>query len=165
MSNNNFTGLIRFVGTKANYDSLNKTGKLVFAQITGAAEDVASYYIYANDREFAFNSYDQFKSLKEGAIQEIIGDNWIDVTVKGDTEKKTYNIAAKITSIKDAVGMTKNEDGTWSSADGTVTDGLVSAADVAAEIVADEQVIAAALNDHESRIKVIEDTLTWSIIE
>lgn len=73
-----------------------------------------------------------------------------------------HKIGVKTTALGDAVGMTKDvdEDGnvTWKKADGTVGDapGLATAADVAAEIVADEEVIAAALNDHELRINALQ---------
>lgn len=95
MANNIFSGLVRFVGTKAKYDELVKNkGKLVFARITDAAGDVAPYHIYANDEDFAFNSYAQFRdllknvgelstkldNLSNSAVQEIQGDSWINAT-------------------------------------------------------------------------------------
>lgn len=64
MDKGNFNGLVRFIGTKADYDKLNKSGKLVFAQITDATGDIAPYYLYANDREFALNSYEQLTNLE-----------------------------------------------------------------------------------------------------
>lgn len=76
----------------------------------------------------------------------------------------TFTVGATLATLGDAVGMTKNPDGTWTAASGTVSNGLVTAADVAAEIVADERVIAVALNDHESRLDTIESALTWSVI-
>jgi len=57
------------------------------------------------------------------------------------------------------VGLTKNTNtGKWEA--GTTdakSTGLATAADVAAEIVSDEEVIATALNDHENRLKKVED--------
>lgn len=56
------------------------------------------------------------------------------------------------------MGLTKNADtGKWEAgtADAQST-GLATAADVAAEIVSDEEVIATALNDHENRLKAVE---------
>ena len=75
-----------------------------------------------------------------------------------------HQVEIKTVSLIDTVGMTKGEDGTWTA--GTVAgqvNGLATAADVAAEIVADEEVIAAALNDHESRLKTIFTTLESSL--
>lgn len=76
-----------------------------------------------------------------------------------------HEVEIKTVALADTVGMTKNADGTWSA--GTATsqaNGLTTAADVAAEIVADEEVIAAALNDHESRITGIKDDLeAWDM--
>lgn len=74
-----------------------------------------------------------------------------------------HQVEIKTVSLIDTVGMTKGSDGTWTA--GTVAgqvNGLATAADVAAEIVADEEVIAAALNDHESRLKNIFTTLESS---
>lgn len=74
-----------------------------------------------------------------------------------------HQVEIKTVSLINTVGMTKGEDGTWTA--GTVAgqvNGLATAADVAAEIVADEEVIAAALNDHESKLKTIVTTLESS---
>ena len=74
-----------------------------------------------------------------------------------------HQVEIKTVSLINTVGMTKGEDGTWTA--GTVAgqvNGLATAAEVAAEIVADEEVIAAALNDHESRLKNIFTTLESS---
>lgn len=62
------------------------------------------------------------------------------------------------TTVLNTVGLTKNADtGKWQAGtvDATST-GLATAADVAAEIVSDEEVIATALNDHENRLKTVE---------
>ena len=70
-----------------------------------------------------------------------------------------HEIGVKVTTLGEAVGLTKNGDGTWVTPEGvtTVAPGLATAADVAAEIVADERVIAAALNEHEIAIKGLEN--------
>lgn len=67
-------------------------------------------------------------------------------------------IGVNVTTLGEAVGLTKREDGTWATPEGvtTVAPGLATAADVAAEIVADEKVIAAALNEHELAINALE---------
>lgn len=67
-------------------------------------------------------------------------------------------IGVNVTTLGDAVGLTKNQEGTWVTPEGVtaVAPGLATAADVAAEIVADEKVIAAALNEHELAINALE---------
>ena len=68
-------------------------------------------------------------------------------------------IGVNVTTLGDAVGLTKNNEGKWVTAEGVVTvaPGLATATDVAADIVADEKVIAAALNEHELAINALED--------
>lgn len=68
-----------------------------------------------------------------------------------------HEVEIKTTPLN-TVGLTKNADtGKWQAGtvDATST-GLATAADVAAEIVSDEEVIATALNDHENRLKTVE---------
>ena len=67
-----------------------------------------------------------------------------------------HEVEIKTTALN-TVGLTKNEAGKWQAgtADAKST-GLATAADVAAEIVSDEEVIATALNDHENRLKTVE---------
>lgn len=68
-----------------------------------------------------------------------------------------HEVEIKTTALN-TVGLTKTEAGKWQA--GTVdakSTGLATAADVAAEIVSDEEVIATALNDHETRLKTVED--------
>lgn len=84
MDKGNFNGLVRFIGTKADYDKLSKSGKLVFAQITDATGDIAPYYLYANDREFALNSYEQLTNLENN-----ISDGKLNLeTLKADSSTK-----------------------------------------------------------------------------
>lgn len=85
------------------------------------------------------------------------------LTVEEDSTDKTdndrnYTIGLNVVSLGDAVGMTYDEaTGKWSAPEGsTAVNGLASAADVANELVSDERVIAAALNDHETRIDTLE---------
>lgn len=68
-----------------------------------------------------------------------------------------HEVEIKTTALN-TVGLTKTEAGKWQAgtADAKST-GLATAADVAAEIVSDEEVIAIALNDHETRLKTVED--------
>lgn len=67
-----------------------------------------------------------------------------------------HEVEIKTTALN-TVGLTKTEAGKWQAgtADAQST-GLATAADVAAEIVSDEEVIATALNDHENRLKTVE---------
>lgn len=68
-----------------------------------------------------------------------------------------YEVSAKTTSLGN-VNLTFDETTKkWSAPESVSTaTGLASAADVATEIVNNERVIAAALNDHEKRIKTLE---------
>ena len=67
-----------------------------------------------------------------------------------------HEVEIKTTALN-TVGLTKTESGKWQAgtADAKST-GLATAADVAVEIVSDEEVIATALNDHENRLKTVE---------
>lgn len=68
-----------------------------------------------------------------------------------------HEVEIKTTALN-TVGLTKDADsGKWTAgkADAAST-GLATAADVAAEIVSDEEVIATALNDHENRLNKVE---------
>lgn len=67
-----------------------------------------------------------------------------------------HEVEIKTTALN-TVGLTKTEAGKWQAGavDATST-GLATAADVAAEIVSDEEFIATALNDHENRLKTVE---------
>lgn len=68
-----------------------------------------------------------------------------------------HEVEIKTTALN-TVGLTKNADtGKWEAGTADVqSTGLATAADVAAEIVSDEEVIATALNDHENRLKAVE---------
>lgn len=82
------------------------------------------------------------------------------LSVKAGSEQfaavNNHEVEIKTTALN-TVGLTKNEAGKWQAgtADAKST-GLATAADVAAEIVSDEEVIATALNDHETRLKTVE---------
>ena len=122
-------------------------------------------------------------TITETALPEITiaSDSYHYISVDPDNKHK---ISVKTTALADAVGLTRGTDGKWVAADSSVPDssvpdssvpdssvadssvpdssvayapGLATAADVAAEIIADEIVIAAALNEHEMRIKTLED--------
>lgn len=67
-----------------------------------------------------------------------------------------HEVEIKTTALN-TVGLTKTEAGKWQAgAVDVASTGLATAADVAAEIVSDEEVIATALNDHENRLKTVE---------
>lgn len=116
---------------------------------------------------------DAAKLLNAGAIANIKA--YVDAVAEANQEGVTiaegsedylevdadddHKIGVKTTALGDAVGLTKVVDEktgavTWTNASGEIVPtGLATAADVAAEIVADEEVIAAALNEHELAIK------------
>lgn len=67
-----------------------------------------------------------------------------------------HEVEIKTTALN-TVGLIKTEAGKWQAGTADVhSTGLATAADVAAEIVSDEEVIATALNDHENRLKTVE---------
>lgn len=67
-----------------------------------------------------------------------------------------HKVEIKTSALGD-VNLEKNAEGKWVAPESVTTGtGLATAADVAAEIVANEQVVAAALNDHETRIAALQ---------
>ena len=104
----------------------------------------------------AIKNYVDAVALANQEAIEINTDSSAYLTVDASND---HLIGVKVTTLGDAVGLTKREDGTWVTPAGvtTVAPGLATAADVAAEIVADERVIAAALNEHEIAIKGLEN--------
>lgn len=101
------------------------------------------------------NYVDAVAAANQEAI-EINNDSSAYLTVDASND---HLIGVNVTTLGDAVGLTKSGNGTWVTPEGvtTVAPGLATAADVAAEIVADERVIAAALNEHEIAIKDLEN--------
>lgn len=100
------------------------------------------------------NYVDAVAAANQEAI-EINNDSSAYLTVDASND---HLIGVNVTTLGDAVGLTKNNEGKWVTPEGvaTVAPGLATAADVAAEIVADEKVIAAALNEHELAINALE---------
>ena len=100
------------------------------------------------------NYVDEVALANQEAI-EINNDSSAYLTVDASND---HLIGVNVTTLGNAVGLTKREDGKWVTPEGvtTVAPGLATAADVAAEIVADEKVIAAALNEHELAINALE---------
>ena len=101
------------------------------------------------------NYVDAVAAANQEAI-EINNDSSAYLTVDASND---HLIGVNVTTLGDAVGLTKNNEGKWVTPEGipAVAPGLATAADVAAEIVADEKVIAAALNEHELAINALED--------
>lgn len=93
-------------------------------------------------------------------LTEVSDSDYFSVTEDSvDTDNDhNYKIELNVVNLGDAVGMTYDEaTGKWSAPQGSqAKNGLASAADVANELVSDEKVIAAALNDHEARLDVLE---------
>lgn len=92
-------------------------------------------------------------------LTEVDGDDYLKVTESKTGNDRNYEIELNVVNLGDAVGMTYDEaTGKWSAPEGNpdAKNGLASAADVANELVSDEKVIAAALNDHEARLDVLE---------
>ena len=105
-------------------------------------------------------------SVIKNYVDAVAAANQEAITINNDSSayltvdaSNDHLIGVNVTTLGDAVGLTKSENGTWVTPEGvtTVAPGLATAADVAAEIVADEKVIAAALNEHELAINALED--------
>lgn len=144
-------------------------GDKVDAQIASLAKSIKSAAKSADD---AIKGLDVVDTAVEGKYVSAVSeeDGKITVTrtdlptlsVKTGSESyvavDNHEVEIKTTALN-TVGLTKNADsGKWQAgtADAKST-GLATAADVAAEIVSDEEVIATALNDHENRLKKVED--------
>ena len=87
--------------------------------------------------------------------------SYITVTSSGSS----YTVGANIISLQNAIGMTYDSStGQWSPAPDPTSEnhGLADVVDLVREIVDDEKVIAAALNNHEDRLNNI-DTTTSNI--
>lgn len=144
-------------------------GDKVDAQIASLAKSIKSA---AKSADEAIKGLDVADTAVEGQYVSAVSeeDGKITVTradlptlsVKAGSESyvgvDNHAVEIKTTALN-TVGLTKNTDsGKWEAgtADAKST-GLATAADVAAEIVSDEEVIATALNDHENRLKKVED--------
>lgn len=142
-------------------------GDKVSTQIASLAKSIKAAAKTAND---AIKALDVTDIAVEGkyvsAVSETDGKitvtraNLPTLSVKAGSEQfaavNNHEVEIKTTALN-TVGLTKTEAGKWQA--GTVdakSTGLATAADVAAEIVSDEQVIATALNDHENRLKTVE---------
>ena len=147
------------------------TGANVSAQIASLASSIKSASTNANSAiTDAINKLDVTDTAVTGQYVSAVSetDGKITVTradlptlsVKAGSEQfaavNNHEVEIKTTALN-TVGLTKTESGKWQAgtADAKST-GLATAADVAAEIVSDETVIATALNDHETRLKTVE---------
>ena len=147
------------------------TGANVSAQIASLASSIKSASTSANSAiTDAINKLDVTDTAEDGKYVSAVSetDGKITVTradlptlsVKAGSEQfaavNNHEVEIKTTALN-TVGLTKTEAGKWQAgtADAKST-GLATAADVAVEIVSDEEVIATALNDHETRLKTVE---------
>lgn len=142
-------------------------GTNVSAQITSLAKSIKAA---AKTTDDAIKALDVEDTAVDGqyvsAVSETDGKitvtraNLPTLSVKTGSEQfaavNNHEVEIKTTALN-TVGLTKTEAGKWQAgtADAKST-GLATAADVAAEIVSDEEVIATALNDHETRLKTVE---------
>lgn len=149
-------------------DTVAVEGNKVASQIESLAKSIKTATKSADD---AIKALDVEDTAVEGKYVSAVSetDGVITVTradlptlsVKTGSEQfaavNNHEVEIK-TTVLNTVGLTKNkETGKWQAgtADAKST-GLATAADVAAEIVSDEEVIATALNDHENRLKTVE---------
>lgn len=148
-------------------DTVAVKGDKVDAQIASLAKSIKDAAKTADD---AIKALDVEDTAVDGKYVSAVSerDGKITVTradlptlsVKAGSEQfaavNNHEVEIK-TTVLNTVGITKTEAGKWQAGtvDATST-GLATAADVAAEIVSDEEVIATALNDHENRLKTVE---------
>lgn len=148
-------------------DTVAVEGDKVASQIESLAKSIKTATKSADD---AIKALDVEDTAVEGKYVSAVSetDGKITVTraglptlsVKTGSEQfaavNNHEVEIKTTALN-TVGLTKTEAGKWQAgtADAKST-GLATAADVAAEIVSDEEVIATALNDHETRLKTVE---------
>ena len=149
-------------------DTVAVKGDKVDAQIASLAKSIKAAAKTADD---AIKALDVEDTAVDGKYVSAVSerDGKITVTradlptlsVKTGSEQfaavNNHEVEIKTTPLN-TVGLTKNADtGKWQAgtADAEST-GLATAADVAAEIVSDEEVIATALNDHETRLHTVE---------
>ena len=143
------------------------TGANVSAQITSLAKSIKAATKTADDAIKALDVTDTAVAGKYvSAVSETDGKITVTradlptLSVKAGSEQfaavNNHEVEIKTTALN-TVGLTKTEAGKWQAgtADAKST-GLATAADVAVEIVSDEEVIATALNDHETRLKTVE---------
>ena len=161
-------GNINATAIVAGDDTVAVEGDKVASQIESLAKSIKTATKSADD---AIKALDVTDTAVEGKYVSAVSeeDGKITVTradlptlsVKTGSEQfaavNNHEVEIKTTALN-TVGLTKNTDtGKWQAgtADAKST-GLATAADVAAEIVSDEEVIATALNDHENRLKTVE---------
>ena len=148
-------------------DTVAVEGDKVASQIASLAKSIKTATKSADD---AIKALDVTDTAVEGKYVSAVSeeDGKITVTraelptlsVKTGSEQfaavNNHEVEIKTTALN-TVGLTKTEAGKWQAgtADAKST-GLATAADVAAEIVSDEEVIATAFNDHENRLKTVE---------
>ena len=160
-------GNINATAIVAGNDTVAVEGDKVASQIESLAKSIKTATKSADD---AIKALDVTDTAVEGKYVSAVSeeDGKITVTradlptlsVKTGSEQfaavNNHEVEIKTTALN-TVGLTKTEAGKWQAgtADAKST-GLATAADVAAEIVSDEEVIATALNDHENRLKTVE---------
>lgn len=150
-------------------DMTGVTEKVQEIRNTGLSTDYGEYMLFSYEvsgvaGESYWKKADTVRSESTGLFKDVddlknqLSETELSVMEGSEdyVEVDGLEVGVKTKALGDAVGMTKDADG-WHAADGSVTtDGLASAADVAAELVADEEVIAAALNAHEERLDSLE---------
>ena len=132
------------------------------ALFTEATQDTSANLSVANAS--ALLTGESISAIKN-YVDAVAAANQEAITINNDSSayltvdaSNDHLIGVNVTTLGEAVGLTKNNEGKWVTPEGvaTVAPGLATAADVAAEIVADEKVIAAALNEHELAINALE---------
>lgn len=158
---------INATAISAGNETVAVEGDKVSTQIASLAKSIKAAAKTADD---AIKALDVTDTAEDGKYVSAVSetDGKITVTradlptlsVKTGSEQfaavNNHEVEIKTTALN-TVGLIKTEAGKWQAgAVDAKSTGLATAADVAAEIVSDEEVIATALNDHENRLKTVE---------
>lgn len=151
------------IGTKAEGSNL-ATGlykEIEDAKAAAIAANTAAIEALDTEDTAVANQYVSAVSQTDGKITVTRADlPTLSVKTGSETYVGVANHEVEIkTSALGSVGITF-ENNKWTAGTATSETGLATAADVATEIANDELVIAAALNDHEARIKTAESDIT-----
>ena len=106
----------------------------------------------------AIKNYVDAKVIAANKVIKIANDS-TDFAAVSDSDD--HEISVKTSSLSNV--KLEKVDGSWTASKGNVGTGLATADDVATKLVENEAIIAAGLNDHESRINTLENIELWDV--
>lgn len=145
------------------FDAANRIVELetkVGVPASGEGEDVveaSGLYKAIEDAVADANSAIDDLEVEETTIKNAETDEVVSFKYKEEDGIVTISDLNVVTSTLGEVGLSQGEDGKWVEGTANAAKGLATAADVAAELVNDEKVIAGALNSLNDRLAVFED--------